>query len=323
MTWLTWRQQRLEALIGSVVLGLVGIALLWTGHTMIASYDHGGSAACVASHSSSDSCWTITGAFGDRFSYLDSFAPWMNFLPLFIGLLLASPVILELEQGTHRLVWTQSITRARWLATKLGWIVGTAIGVALGLALLWTWWRGPFDHLQGRLAADAFDFEGIVPIAYTLFALALCLAIGVLLRRTAPAIALAFAGFLALRLPIESKLRPHFLAPEKIVWDPTGPTPAAALTRLGSGDWVLSEDSVFRAGATATSPDQVMQACQVAGPDKQAFNTCLHAHGLMNSIVYQPASRFWIFQGIESAIFLGIAAALLALTVWWALRHIA
>ena len=42
----------------------------------------------------------------------------------------------------------------------------------------------------------------------------------------------------------------------------------------------------------------------------------------MNSVVYHPASRFWLFQGIETALFLGLAAALLAVTVWWVTRRI-
>jgi hypothetical protein len=33
-------------------------------------------------------------------------------------------------------------------------------------------------------------------------------------------------------------------------------------------------------------------------------------------LVYQPASRFWTFQGIEAGIFIALAAALVACTVW-------
>jgi hypothetical protein len=38
---------------------------------------------------------------------------------------------------------------------------------------------------------------------------------------------------------------------------------------------------------------------------------------LLYRIAWRPASRFWLFQGIESAIFFGLAAGLLALTYWW------
>ena len=33
-------------------------------------------------------------------------------------------------------------------------------------------------------------------------------------------------------------------------------------------------------------------------------------------MTYQPASRFWAFQGIETGIFAVLAAALLAVTFW-------
>ena len=44
-----------------------------------------------------------------------------------------------------------------------------------------------------------FDFEGIGPIAYTLFAASVVLAVGTILRRTFPAVAIAITSFLGLR----------------------------------------------------------------------------------------------------------------------------
>jgi hypothetical protein len=37
------------------------------------------------------------------------------------------------------------------------------------------------------------------------------------------------------------------------------------------------------------------------------------AHGFHTQLIYQPASRFWTFQGIEAGIFVVLAAALIAL----------
>lgn len=37
-------------------------------------------------------------------------------------------------------------------------------------------------------------------------------------------------------------------------------------------------------------------------------------------VLYQPSDRFWTFQGIEAAIFVALALALLMLTLWW-MRH--
>jgi hypothetical protein len=40
------------------------------------------------------------------------------------------------------------------------------------------------------------------------------------------------------------------------------------------------------------------------------------AHGYRGYVTYQPASRFWAFQGIETGIFVILAAILLAVTFW-------
>lgn len=41
--------------------------------------------------------------------------------------------------------------------------------------------------------------------------------------------------------------------------------------------------------------------------------TCLSSHGYHTLVTYQPASRFWAFQGIEASIYIVLAAALVAL----------
>ena len=49
-------------------------------------------------------------------------------------------VVRELETGTHRLVWSQSVTRTRWLATRLGVSVLAAAAAVGVLTLAVTWW---------------------------------------------------------------------------------------------------------------------------------------------------------------------------------------
>jgi hypothetical protein len=121
--------------------------------------------------------------------------------------LLAGPFVLELENGTYRLAWTQSITRRRWIATNLGIKVGAALLVALAMTLLVTWWRAPLVHLEGRMDNSGYDFEGTVALGYTLFALGLALAAGVVWRRTVPALVVAFAGYIAARIFVDTWLR--------------------------------------------------------------------------------------------------------------------
>jgi hypothetical protein len=55
-------------------------------------------------------------------------------------------------------------------------------------------------------------------------------------------------------------------------------------------------------------------------PDPQAVLPCLAAHGYRASVTFQPASRFWAFQGIETGIFVVLAAVLIGIT-FLVLRH--
>ena len=43
---------------------------------------------------------------------------------------------------------------------------------------------------------------------------------------------------------------------------------------------------------------------------------------MVETITYQPASRYWAFQGIEFAEFALVTGLLLLLTVWWVRRRI-
>jgi hypothetical protein len=70
--------------------------------------------------------------------------------PALIGMFWGAPLIArEFETGTFRLVWTQGVTRVRWLAAKLG-IVGVAAIVAGELfSLMVQWWDIPISKAQG------------------------------------------------------------------------------------------------------------------------------------------------------------------------------
>ena len=57
-------------------------------------------------------------------------------------------------------------------------------------------------------------------------------------------------------------------------------------------------------------------------PTPDQLSTCANHAGLHFAAYYQPADRYWLFQGIEAAIFLAVAVALLGLTVWWLRRRV-
>lgn len=324
MIWLTWRQQRLEIVIAAALLALLTTLLLITGLDMASAYQHTGVAACLGPHPGQN-CATVINAFQTRFASLNDLVGWLNFLPLIFGLLFGAPFVLELEQGTYRLAWTQSITRIQWIVIKLTVIAVLAVLAALIFTALMTWWRIPFDHLNGRFDANTgFDFEGTAPLAYALFAVALGITSGTLMRRTIPAIGLSLVLYLGVRLGIQGFLRPWYLAPLKTVTNfaghavtVTGIDRNAGATGPNHGDWIINSGWSDRLGHPV-SDNLIFQTCNpTVIVDKHGMMSCLAAHHFYSFETYQPASRFWLFQGIETGIFLGLTAILLAMTIWW------
>jgi hypothetical protein len=314
MIWLSWRQQRLETAMAAGLLALAAALFVPLGIHMASDYSSSGAAACVAHTAASGAgCGSIVDTFRRRFEHAGPIVPWLNLLPGLFGVLFVAPLVLELEQGTFRLSWTQSVTRRRWLATKLVTIYGSALLAALALTMLLTWWRQPLDSLQGRMEPNVFDFEGIVPYAYTLFAVSLVLALGVLTRRTVVATGGGLLSFFALRISLQTWVRQHYVAPIKVVWRPGGEGPSN-LARAWS---LLSGPSDAR-GRPIPGADRIVAHCMTGS--KPQIGRCLNNRHVFNVAVYQPASRFWLFQGIEATIFAGLAAALLATALWW-LRH--
>jgi hypothetical protein len=208
------------------------------------------------------------------------------------------------------------VTRDRWLAVRMGAIGLGAVVSGLALTALVTWWRGPLDDVGSRFG-EGFDFEGVAPTAYTLFAAALVVALGVVLRRTATAIGIAVVAFLVLRIGILSWPRGHFLAPIHKTWyGDAGPDLRGA--------WLMSEQGGMRAAHGRPVDPAVVQACANGTSKRSLDAACLARHHIVEyaSAVYQPADRFWLFQGIESGIFFGLTAGLVLFSIWWIRKRI-
>jgi len=305
MTWVTWRQQRTETLIAAAILTLLALLLVPTGLQIAGAYHHDGLSACLGQNPTA-SCSRAIDSFSSRFGRLGSLTDWFTLVPGLVGALLAAPFVLELENGTYRLAWTQSVTRGRWIANKLGLAIGTALLFSLAMTLLVTWWRTPFVHLQGRMENSVYDSEGIVVFGYTLFALGLVLAIGVLWRRGVTAVMAGVAGYVAARIFFDTWLREHLVTPVRASWS-LGHEPANF-----SHAWVLSQiNSLGRQG---------LVPCPIVHGNKPDLD-CLGRHGAVAHAVYIPDSSFWHLQGIETSIFVGLALLLIAGAAWWTHRR--
>jgi len=168
----------------------------------------------------------------------------------------------------------------RWATVKLGIIVVGAVAVSLALSLLMGWWHGPMDQLQGQFNPNSFDFEGIVPVAYTVYAVALGLAVGTMLRHTIPAMAVTLIGFLGLRGLLEV-VRVHYLPP-------VVQTVAGGYPPLGRSDWVLDQGLQDRGRHIVRYLDAVRLCGLTHGEGLDA--TCLRHHGIVHVIGH----LFWV-----------------------------
>ena len=196
MTWLTWRQHRAQLYVGAALLAALAVLLLITGLQMASQY-HSALAACAASHSCGNLASTLfLGSHAVGFLVIMTIG-----VPGLLGLFWGAPLVAaELETGTSQFAWMQSITRKRWLAVKTGWVLLAAAVWGGAVSALVTWWSGPDNALQlDAFQANRFDIKGIVPVGYALFAVALGIAAGTLLRRTLPALAVTLAVFIAVR----------------------------------------------------------------------------------------------------------------------------
>ncbi|WP_067456702.1 ABC transporter permease subunit [Actinomadura macra] len=345
MIWLTLRQFRVQALVAAGALAALAAVLALTGPGLSDDYSSG-LATCTAQ---GDCTRFTTRFFDDHRAYFFGLTSLVIFVPGVIGVFWGAPLITrELEAGTHRLVWNQSISRTRWLSVKLG-IVGAVAMVAAGLACLAvTWWSEPLDEAAGkrmpRLAPLMFDARGIAPIGYAAFAFALGVTVGVLVRRTLPAMAITLAVFAAVQIAMPLFVRPYLIPPKeaKITVTPAnvgelslseeGVSMGASVADPGA--WTLSNYTVDSAGRKVTWMPRslAVTACQPPptppgatepppGPDPKCF-TEIARLGYRQQISYHPGSRFWALQWRETGVFALLTAGLSGFCFFWVRRRL-
>lgn len=323
MMWLTWRQFRAQAAVAFAALAVIAVVLGVTGTQLAHLYATSGIGGCTAT---GGDCGSLVDKFLGHYHLLQNVGNVLVAAPVLVGIFWGAPLVArELETGTYRLAWTQSVTRTRWLAVKLA-VVGVASMAVVGLfSLLVTWWSSPLDRVHmDRLSAGAFGQRGIVPIAYAAFAFALGVTLGLLIRRTLPAIAATLVTFTAVRIVVTLWVRGHLIAPLTLNGKlQAQPVDGGHIVMGGSGapphpgDWVLSTQTVYDGGHVITGaglPSSCLRV-QVSGTVRTCFES---AHSV---VTYQPASRFWALQWYESALFIGAAAVLAGFCFWWIRRR--
>jgi ABC-type transport system involved in multi-copper enzyme maturation permease subunit len=336
MIWLTWRQFRGGAVMMAAALAVLAAILSLTGPGLADDYSTGIAACTSQSGGCSD---FVERFFDDNLIPLLAVTAVVLVLPALIGVFWGAPLIArELEAGTHRLVWNQSITRTRWLAVKLG-LTGLAAMTAAGLgSLAVTWWSSPIDKAATelpRMAPLMFAARGIVPIGYAAFAFALGVTVGMLVRRTVPAMAITLAIFVAGQIAMPLLVRPHLLPPTRSTieltesnidgfhWDESGEV-LQVWSDAGPADaWVLSSHSVDPSGHAVDTISMSSSSGPCARPtgtlDEGSVTACLdeiQRLGYRQEATYHPSTRFWPFQWYETGIYTALALGLAGFCFW-------
>jgi len=287
MTFLIWRLHRAHAIVSAVVIVAAAAVIVPSGIAIANSYHHAVMNCSVDHAGCGGIAFIVFGSNGAFTSLVQDLA--MAF-PLVFGILWGAPLVArEFEAGTEDFAWTQGVSRRRWVLSNIGWALLAAAVWGGALAALFTWWRGPDNAVDGPVKFIYFDVQGVAPIAYTVFAMALGIAAGALFRRVVPAIMATLIIFPAVRIATAFYFRPLF-AVTKNVSALTGPPPLS---------YSLGQDILGGSNAAA---------CKTL--------RCVAAHGAHNHISYLPANRFWLVQGVESGIFVALALALALFTYW-------
>jgi len=362
MIWLTWRQFRAQAITAAAALAAFAIVLAAAKPSLSGVYHSSGLASCHGA-----ACTGLASTFINDLASGAGIAgvpetPYMivYFLsvvviliaPAIIGIFWGAPLIArELEAGTFRLTWNQSITRTRWLAVKLALIGLAAMAVTEAFSLIQAWWAAPIGKAVGlggtgsifsetRFGVFVFPTHGITPFGYAAFGFALGVTVGLLVRRAIPAMAITLAIFAAAQL-ITPLIRPNLFPTSQTVTTVAAAGANVTLTANPSlaftatvvpgqpGAWIISSQGINAAGQPVSS---VPAACEPLGPQtnvthrgrgpvtsapgSNAPNNCVASHGIRIAESYQPASHYWPLQLSETGMYLALALALAGYCFW-------
>jgi hypothetical protein len=171
----------------------------------------------------------------------------------------------------------------------------------------------------------AFATHGITPLGYAVFAFALGVTAGALIRRTVPAMAVTLAIFAAIQIAMPLWIRPNLLPASHTTVAITSNTAANIYTTnsphiftytLAANDglpgqpeaWIRSSGATDAAGHSITT---ILPSNCSPESSSASLAQCLSTHGIRLGVTYQPASHYWPLQSAETGIYLILSVALI------------
>jgi hypothetical protein len=355
MNWLAWRQHRKQFMIAGIFLALFAAFMIPTGISFWHTYQQGASTC-----GSTNTCDLLNGElFQSQIDQLlfHLLPVAILFVPILLGLFWGVPFLArEYTEGTNKLVWTQGISRRKWLSVKLAWVLASAATVAAGFTALDTWWARAGNALNlWRFGPLQFGSQGIVLIGYAVFTVSIGVFFGAWFKRTMAAIGVTLVLLIAIVLIIVPNfVRPYYYSPvtyRSSVLNSNGPSVAQTLVgnaaTLDVSQTIVSKDnqplnwSNPPRQCIVTNPGSAINTLRVGGhtevatPTKAGGNVaiesrnggppvdlnCLSPLGYQQEVKYQPSYRYWDFQRIETGLYLALSVIPIAGTYWLVLRR--
>ncbi|CAL9329200.1 hypothetical protein SUDANB1_00032 [Streptomyces sp. enrichment culture] len=312
MTWLVWRQHR--AAFWTILAATV-LCVAWMIYQRAQMMDF--------LHAYGFPAKNIDDA-GKQFDpYIGAFTSvttGLTAIPVMLGVLLGAPLLAgDLENGTAKLIAAQSVSRKRWLATKLA-LTGLVVTVTtVTLSAVFAWWWNPIKlhYLDIEWTSrEFFNTTGPAPVALSLLSAFGGVLIGVILRRTLAAMVVTLGFTVALQA----------------IW---------GYFKLSLGDILTATSKPVSPGTTITFPSvprtaHVVDTSYVSGSGKlfdlttctdtlseQATTSCMKKADIVGaSIDYIPISQMSSMQWFGASILFALTAGIVIFLFIWGRKRL-
>ncbi|MFD8480447.1 hypothetical protein [Kitasatospora sp. NPDC059673] len=307
LVWLAWRQNRLAVWTfgGAMLLVCVALFVLHWKLRDVIFLTHG---PCAE-----PSSWNVPicgHLVADRGNAMDAYTNLTHrpffLLPVAVGMFLGAPLLAqEYERGTLRMIRAQSVSPVRWLTARLT-APAALVTVAVGLFAAMNTWLWLDMHRLGWGQDNLFPgftyaTIGLAPLAWSLFALAVGVAVGQLLRRTLVSVLVTGVLVLGAQLLVRS-LRVYFVPLAEATGHIPGAVPSHAVPySMPPNSWLVDHGPVLADGTRASESDcyRLGDACD---------------NSPLSWVTYHPNSHFVPMQLVEGGLLLAVSAALVFLT---------
>ncbi|RJQ82822.1 ABC transporter permease [Pseudonocardiaceae bacterium YIM PH 21723] len=310
MFWLMWRRYRPQLIVLASLLVLGGLVLPLLTSLVAEDFRTLHLDQCAGQAQYIGPCVQRVQAFSATWNFwLEAARIGLLTLPVLLGMFLGAPLVArELEQGTHVLGFTQSISRTRWLLTRLAVILLPSLLLTVAAQWLVLRFLLAAGDDRGPYYWTRFGISDLAPASYTLFAILLGTFAGALLRRTLPAMVVSLTATVAARVTLDA-LHP-FLLPRRRLVTELGGWPADGSLMTGVRGYLDAQGQVLPQEAVTALHD-----CRQAAPSTDQW-ACWHEHGAVHGFVdVIPVAEAGTLHLVEASIFAGLAVLLFLGTI--------